>query len=137
MSNANRSFLGRGWSFPIQVDAATGRIQMSEYSDDVREAIRILIGTTPGERIMNPHYGCRIRQYQFDTLDVTTMNLMANSVREAINRWEARVTEVEVAVRKNDPDEGIVHIDVSYRERATNYIANQVYPFYLYGGSSM
>ncbi|WP_322906411.1 GPW/gp25 family protein [Paenibacillus campi] len=131
---SQRSFLGRGWSFPVQVDPATGRIGMSEYSEDIREAIRILIGTMPGERVMNPEFGCRIRQYQFETLDVTTMNLMAKSVREAIARWEPRVTEVEVATHQDDPEQGTVRIEVRYRERATNHVSNQVYPFYLYGG---
>ncbi len=131
---SQRSFLGKGWSFPIQVDPATGRIGMSAYGEDIREAIRILIGTMPGERVMNPEFGCRIRQYQFETLDVTTMNLMAKSVREAIARWELRVTEVEVHVHQDDPEQGTVRIEVQYRERATNHVSNQVYPFYLYGG---
>ncbi|MFD1992515.1 GPW/gp25 family protein [Paenibacillus nicotianae] len=131
----NRDFLGRGWSFPIQVDTATGKIKMSEYSDDIREAIRILIRTSPGERVMNPDYGCRIRRYQFDSIDVTTLHLMASSVKDAIERWEPRVTAVRVTALSDQQENGLVQLEVEYRERSTNHVTNQVYPFYIYEGT--
>ena len=43
-----KAFLGRGWKFPVGVDPQSGRIAMSEYEQDIHEAIRILLATAPG-----------------------------------------------------------------------------------------
>jgi Bacteriophage baseplate protein W len=51
-----KSFLGRGWKFPVQIDPATGRIAMSEMEQDIKESIYIAIQTAPGERLMRPDF---------------------------------------------------------------------------------
>ena len=53
-----KSFLGRGWKFPVQIDPATGRVGMSELEQDIKESIYILLATAPGERVMRPDFGC-------------------------------------------------------------------------------
>ena len=37
-----KEFLGVGWKFPVNVDAK-GDIQMSEYEEDIKEAIWIIL----------------------------------------------------------------------------------------------
>ena len=46
----DKSFLGRGWSFPpdFQNDKRTTR--MSEYEEDIRQSLIILFSTRVGER---------------------------------------------------------------------------------------
>ena len=54
-----RNILGRGWSFPVATDVH-GNISMSGDEKSIEESIRIILGTTPGERVMNPEFGCKI-----------------------------------------------------------------------------
>lgn len=130
-----KSFLGRGWKFPVVVDPATGRIAMSEFEDDIAEAVRIILYTAKGERVMRPDFGCGIHEFVFETTDPTTLSLMEASVEEAITRWEPRVHEVDVKITQEQHDEGKLHISVSYRVRTTNNLYNQVYPFYMHEGT--
>jgi len=37
-----REFLGRGWKFPVGVDPK-GEIKMSEYEQDIKEAIWLIL----------------------------------------------------------------------------------------------
>lgn len=133
MSN---EFLGRGWKFPVQVDRATGRIRMSEYEEDIAEAIRIILGTSLGERVMRPNFGSGMRDFVFGTPDETTLRLLESSVKEAIRSWEPRVEEVEVVAAPDKSDLGKVDIRIQYLVRTTNNLFNQVFPFYLYEGTT-
>src|SRR5436190_588263 len=45
-----REVLGRGWSFPFQLDAASGSVGLSEFEENIRQGITVIIGTNPGHR---------------------------------------------------------------------------------------
>jgi phage baseplate assembly protein W len=132
----SKGFLGRGWKFPIEVDELTGRIKHAEYEEDIAEAIKIIIWTPKGERIMRPEYGCGIDRYLFEGNDDTTLRLIEAEVEESIRMWESRVHEVEVTVERDQANEQKLLIHVQYEVRTTNNLFNQVYPFYLYEGSN-
>jgi len=132
----SKSFLGKGWKFPIQVDEATGRIRMSEHEDDIAEAIRIIIWTARGERIMRPNFGSGIERFLFEGTDDMTLRLIESELEEAIRAWEPRVHNVDVDVVRDDRQAEKLLIHVSYEVRTTNNLFNQVYPFYLHEGSN-
>jgi phage baseplate assembly protein W len=46
-------FIGRGWAFPLRTDA-TGGIALVSRQREIEEAIRLILGTSPGERPMRP-----------------------------------------------------------------------------------
>ena len=128
------TFLGRGWAFPLQVDAG-GRIALSEYENDIKEAIWLILSTGKGERVMRPDFGCGIHDYVFSVIDTSTVTLMENSVKEAVTLWEPRVRLTGVKASTGNLSEGKIEISVDYEVRATNNRFNLVYPFYLTEGS--
>jgi phage baseplate assembly protein W len=123
-------FLGRGVRFPMGVDQA-GSIALSAGRDNVQSAIRMILGTAPGERVMRPQFGCRIWDLLFEPVNGNTIGLMAQAVRESVARWEPRVVLQDVQVQPDTADPGLVHIDVEYVVRTTNDRRNLVYPFYV------
>jgi hypothetical protein len=129
-----KGFLGRGWKFPVMVDAKTGRISMSEYEQDIKEAIWIILSTSKGERVMRPDFGCGIHDLIFAPINTTTVNLVENTVREALTLWEPRIELIKVEVSTERSDEGKLLVSIDYRVRVTNNRFNLVYPFYLKEG---
>ena len=129
------SFLGRGWKFPVSVDATTGRFLLSEGEEDIAEAIRIILMTSKGERVMRPDFGCGLKDYVFGTMDETSLRLMESDIREAITIWEPRVTKVTVTAAADPGQIGRLLLHISYVVRSTNNLFNQVYPFYLEEGT--
>lgn len=130
-----KSFLGRGWKFPIEVDTVTNRIIMSEYEDDIKEAIRIILSTSKGERVMRSNFGCSIHSFIFGLTDVTTLKLIESSVTEAIMIWEPRVDQIETQAIFDQGNPGRLLINISYVVRSTNNLFNLVYPFYISEGT--
>lgn len=125
-------FLGTGWAHPIGV-AADGAIKLSADEEDIRQAITIILGTTPGERVMRPDFGAGLHALVFEPINQTTMALAKHHVEQALIRWEPRIDSVNVSVEA-EPRLGRLLIDISYRVRATNVFYNLVYPFYLLEG---
>jgi phage baseplate assembly protein W len=128
-----KAFLGRGWSFPVAV--ANGAIAMSEYEEDIREAILIILGTDPGERVMRPDFGAGLRALVFEPINTQTIALARHRVEQALVLWEPRIDSIGVDVSA-DPPNGLLRIEVRYRVRSTNTFYNLVYPFYLEEGRS-
>jgi phage baseplate assembly protein W len=127
------AFLGKGWSFPICIEA--GLTGTAAYEEDVRQAIMIILGTDPGERLMRPDFGAGLSAFVFEPMTPTTLESLRVRVRDALVDWEPRIEVGNVAVTAV-VDEGKVLIDVGYRVLATNSHHNLVYPFYLEEGSA-
>ncbi|GAU77511.1 GPW/gp25 family protein [Fusibacter sp. 3D3] len=135
MSDRFESFLGRGWKFPIQVDAQTGKVLTSEYEADIVEAIKIIIMTRKGERVMRPDFGCDILDHLFDVVDYTLLKQMENTVKNALISWEPRITEVEVEAIVDAKTAEKIDLHIAYVVRTTNNPFNLVYPFYINEGN--
>ncbi len=124
-----QNFLGRGWRFPVGVDARGG-IGTAAGSDDIEQAIRIILETSPGERVMRPEFGCGLHDLVFAPNSPTTAGLVDFHVREALGRWEPRIEVDDVVVRPDPQNRAVLLINIRYRLRATNDERNLVYPFY-------
>lgn len=127
------SFVGRGLTFPLRVDA-NGSIALVGGPEDVEKAMRVILSTALGERPMRPYFGCAIWDLVFEPINANTLGLMEDAVREAMSRWEPRIDVDEVTVSPDPGDRGAVTIDIAYTIRSTNDSRNLVHPFYVIPG---
>jgi len=121
---------GSGWSFPVGTDHK-GDVALSDGKDSIEDAIRIIIGTAKGERVMRPEFGCDIHEHVFDTINGATMSLAEESVREALITWEPRIDVADVDASQDPENPNRLLISIRYIVRSTNAEGNMVYPFYL------
>jgi phage baseplate assembly protein W len=128
-------FLGKGWQFPIQRDESEERFAVAAYEESIRQAIRIILSTALGERVMRPDFGCAIHELVFAPNSAATRGMAEHHVSEALLQWEPRIEVLDVkAVASGGQDEELL-IGVYYRVRMTDSRFNLVYPFYLNRGT--
>lgn len=132
---SNAGFLGQGWAFPPAFEAQTGRAVLRSGEADIVESLRVLFCTRPGERVMQPDYGCRLHDLVFEPMDARTRVAIEVVIRRAIQFFEARIAVSRVDVTAADWPGGRLDIAVSYTIRATNSRHNVVFPFYLEEGT--
>lgn len=132
--DSSKNFLGTGFKFPVQVDPNTGRVKTSSQEEDIKEAIRIILGTQPGERPMVPKFGCSINSFVFASMDYTSVMLLRREIEDSLILWEPRIKNISVEISRSPQDSGVLMIEVSYVVRSTNNPYNLVYPFYINEG---
>jgi phage baseplate assembly protein W len=133
-SDAEHAFLGTGWAYPLRLTTA-GQFSLSSYGQDVAEAIRIILGTNPGERVMRPDFGAGLRAFVDEPLTAATLALVRNRVYEALIDFEPRIDVERVRTSYDPAQKSRLLIEIGYRLRATNTQHNLVYPFYLQEGT--
>jgi phage baseplate assembly protein W len=112
---------------------AKGAIDMVQEDDSVRQAILLLLSTTPGERVMRPDYGCLLRRLIFSPNDETTAGLAIFYVRSAIERWEPRIEVLQLDAERDPELVERLNVNLVYRVRATRQIGRVVFPLDLAG----
>lgn len=123
-------YLGRGWGFPVRPGPVDGRLAVEEGPAKVRRSILIILETEPGERIMNPTFGCPLRSYLMAPNSIATRTLIGRDVEAALRRWEPRIDVIAVDVTPGD-DAAMAEISIAYRHIRDGRPGNLVVPFYL------
>ena len=131
----NKSFLGSGWSFPPRFLESTEGLEISHNEQDIAESIFILLSTTPGERVMNPEYGCDLQSMVFTSMNLSNQTRIEDMINTAIMYFEPRVNVVSISVKSPDKLLGKLDVSITYEIKGTNSRKNMVYPFYLSEGT--
>lgn len=127
----SKEFLGVGIKFSFQTNLSGG-IALSCHEESIKESIRIILGTSKGERLMRPDFGCGIHNLVFAPVNTSTEGLIIHHIREALILFEPRLELLKVDVSKDEVDIGKLLINIDYKVIRTNNIFNLVYPFYLH-----
>src|SRR2546427_3986164 len=126
-----KSYLGRGWSFPVRLHEKEGTIRLSEYEADVQESIWIILSTSKGERVVRPDFGCGIHDLVFEVINTTTLAEIETRVQESLATFEPRIDVTQVNALSGSGGDGQLRISIDYVIRGTNNQLNLVYPFYI------
>ena len=122
-------FLGVGWAYPVEVDTH-GRVALARHEEDIKQAIRMILLTPKGQRVMRPEFGSRLHELVFSPNDVTTAGRAAYFVQEALGMWEPRI-DVEDVIAAPDPfNPERLLIEIRYQIKATHDQRSLVFPFY-------
>jgi len=91
----------------------------STYStkDQTKSNLINLLLTTPGERIMNPEFGCNLRRAIFEGINEDLTELIQNIISDSVSIFLPEVELTEVLVDISTPDSYTVSVTVRYRLR--------------------
>ena len=95
--------------------------------------MNILLSTSLGERVMQPKYGCNMRDYLFEPLNSSVIGYIKDLVEHAILYYEPRILADNIDVTPQDSMdliEGRFTISIEYTIPETNSRFNYVYDYY-------
>ncbi|HEY0609467.1 MAG TPA: GPW/gp25 family protein [Chitinophaga sp.] len=137
MAKEIQSFLGTGWSFPPSFDKLDASVQMVSDVADIEESIRIILSTIPGERLMQPDFGCDIRKLVFEIADTWLVSELNHIIYHALLQYEPRINFIGATVTDRSQEAGVLYVQLTYTIIATNTRHNMVYPFYYLEGTNI
>ena len=129
--------MGTGWAFPPQFDQQAASVSMISDEEDIRSSLEILLSTRPGERVMQPRYGCNLDELLFEPLTTTFKTYMKDLVTTAILYFEPRIEVNKIEMDETNELDGKVIISIEYTIRSTNSRFNFVYPYYKTEGTEV
>ncbi len=99
--------------FPLKVDVSGGRLaEETDYDAYIRQLIRQVLFTSPGERINRPDFGAGIRRMVFAPNTPEVAGLTQTFVYQALNRWLS--TLIKVVDIKVTAEDATMFVDVRY-----------------------
>jgi phage baseplate assembly protein W len=115
---------------------ATGAVATVDGNESIRQALLLLLCTTPGERLMRPEYGCHLHRLVYAPNDHTTAGLAIHYVRQAVTRWEPRVEILDLDADADPLRPSQLNIQLRYRVRASLTVAALELPVSLVPAAS-
>jgi phage baseplate assembly protein W len=114
------------YGYPFGI-GPSGQANQSEYEAHVRQLVRQVLLTSPGERIDLPEFGCGVRKLIFaphdPSLDATTAML----VQQALKRWvgdQIHVLSVRAVPVEETGDESQFIVEIGYLLKETQASAS-------------
>ena len=99
--------------YPFAIDAGGGRAaEEADYEAYVRQLIRQVLLTAPGERVNRPDFGAGIRRMVFAPNSPEVASLAQTFVYQALTRWLGTIIKVEDV--RVAAEESALLIDVRY-----------------------
>lgn len=80
---------------------ASGDIQPTNSLVAIRQSLFNILNTNPGERSLNPDFGCNVRQFLFEPFDRQTANRIGQEIKTALSNYERRIRLLKVRIRLN------------------------------------
>jgi len=105
----------RGLAFPFGKSSSSFPAEASDH-ELVRQSLKQIILTAPGERVMRPEFGCNAYAFVFENNDTLLAELIRPEVTGAIGRFEPRVIVRSVDVARSGSE---VVIRIAYALRLT------------------
>jgi len=118
---------GLGAKLPLRRDPEDGYTLIKGHHEAIRQNMKNLILTNPGERIMMPHFGVGLKQYLFEMNDAATYGSISSNIRKQIKRHMPFVTIHEIRVANSThvwSDSGeLIPLDLKTTQRGDNEIS--------------
>lgn len=88
----------KGWKFPVQIDKKTGRIMTVEDNENIKQSVRIILGTQKYERKIYPGFGTDLRSFMFEIIDPTLISTLKSSIKSSLDMWEEHIESLNIGV---------------------------------------
>ncbi len=107
-----------GWPL-LGLPDESGRLAYPTLSESVRQSIRIVLQTRPGEQLMRPEFGAGLQNFLHEPNTLTTRRRIRDAIADALARWEPRVIVDRIDVWEVDDRPSELRAEIAYRLRRT------------------
>jgi len=104
----------KGWKFPVQVNKTTGKIETIEDNENIKQSVRIILGTQKYERKVVPTFGTDLRSYMFEIVDPTFIATLKSAIISSLRMWEQHIADMEVTVKASAGPVSVVEANIDY-----------------------
>lgn len=103
-----------GWPlFPLPDEH--GRLDWPDLEASVRQSIRVILSTRPGEQLMRPEFGAGLDRLLHAPNNLATRRQIRDWVMDSLARWERRILLDRVEVFEVPEQPSDLRLEIAYR----------------------
>ena len=106
--------LDTGWEFPPRFFNKGSRLGMVSEEVEIRQALKLLLATSPGERLGYPDFGCDLNQFMFEPMNRSLAVNIRKAVTDAVIKYEPRIQLKQVDITEVEGKPHELHIRIEY-----------------------
>jgi len=103
--------------FPKNLDPVPGRQDLSRKINEnaVKESIKNIVLTEPGEKLFNPNFGCGIRGFLFEQMDPSILKIIQNTIKTSITTYEPRAEVLSVEASSSATSSNALSVNIYFK----------------------
>ena len=99
---------------PITRNTADGFTMIKDFQTLVRQNFKMLVLTSPGERVMEPDFGVGVRSYLFENFNNSVFTEIESAIRKQVSIFLPVVDVRRIEFDSSNPDNNILGIRIVY-----------------------
>jgi phage baseplate assembly protein W len=99
---------------PLTQDTGDAYTMIKRIKVLVKQNVKMLILTNPGERVMEPNYGVGIRQFLFENFESDVFARIDSKIREQMAQYMPAVQIQKLQFGGSDPDTNTLALYLEY-----------------------
>tara|TARA_R110000824_G_scaffold149430_1_gene319749 strand:- start:1766 stop:2167 length:402 start_codon:yes stop_codon:yes gene_type:complete len=119
---------GKSPKLPLGTNSQDGYALNKTFRQVARQNLKMMVLTSPGERIMIPDFGVGIRQYLFENATDEAFFTLKNRIFEQARKYVPYITINSVRFRQEDPST----IGVSLEPSSTSNYLSVIIDYSIY-----
>ena len=104
---------------PLNIDEINGYALNQNFKEVARQNLKMVILTSPGERIMIPEFGVGIRNYLFENVNNSTFNAIRQRIENQVASYLPYITIRNIEF-SSERSEGISGVEPSSNSNYVN-----------------
>ena len=106
---------------PLEKDESDGSFSMNKTAiDSIRQDLKMLLLTSPGEKMMDVEYGVGLKRFIFEQNIEETYAKIKNKINEQITKYMNFVSVLDIQIFAAEQNENVVYVIVTFSVPSLN-----------------
>jgi phage baseplate assembly protein W len=107
-------------SWPFLPYPQEGQLSYPTLEQSVRDSIRVILSTRPGEQLMQPLFGAGLQNFLDEGNTLTIRRQIQTAILDSLQTYETRIAVDTVEVETVSGAPSLIHVQIYYRLLRTN-----------------
>ena len=99
---------------PLQLNSTDGVALTKTLKETIKQNLKMLVLTAPGERLMLPDYGVGLRNYLFEQNIAATRTDLANAITQQASIYMPFINILDVEFASSEVNPHILNVKIRY-----------------------
>ncbi len=110
-----------GPKLPLTLDKKNGLLMIDKYTDEIKQNLKILFLTTPGERVFMPNFGVGLRNYLFENKTTNLDQAIQERIKSQTETYLPFISINDISVFESPDVENLLYVRFDYFIKPLNF----------------